>query len=278
MHTLYKLTFKSGKSYIGQTVSKMQTRFTQHRAAANRGSKLPVHCAWRAHGEPELQVIGSYDSHEELHQAEISAIASHGTLAPKGYNVGYGGETAPSKNPDVARKIAEKAKGRKHLDTSPWREATKARWENEESREKMLEGMRSCWTDEMRKAAGERSKARWEKRRSEGWVMPDSQKEKLSNRIVSDETRNKMSNAAKGKKKAPRSEGTCRKLSESVKKSWQDREHSEKRVKSIKAAWDDDARAVMGQKAAQTWADPEVRARRLAAMREAREKKRNQPD
>lgn len=278
MHTLYKLTFKSGKCYIGQTTRKVQTRFTQHRADANRGSKLPVHCAWRAHGEPDLQVIGLYDSHEDLHQAEIEAIASHNTLAPNGYNVGYGGETAPSKNPEVAKKIAEKAKGRKIADTSSLTNALKDRWQDEECRERMLEGMRACWTDEMRKAAGERSKARWEKRKSEGWQMPDSQKEKLRNKVVSAEARKKMSESAKGKKKAPRTEETCRKLSESVKNSWKNREHSEKRVESIKAAWDDDARAMMGRKAAQTWADPEVRARRLAAMQAAREKKRNQTD
>lgn len=236
MHTLYKLTFKSGKSYIGQTVRKMQTRFIQHRASANRGSLLPVHCAWRAHGEPDLQVIGSYESHEELHQAEIEAIVSHKTLAPNGYNISYGGDTAPSRNPDVAKKISERAKGRKHSDTSTMSAAVKARWEDEEGRKRMLEGMRNCWTDEMRKAAGERSKARWEKRKSEGWEMPDSTKSKLKKRVFSEETRKKMSESAKGKKKPNRKKETCDKLSVSTAESWKDPEIKARRSMAIRAA------------------------------------------
>lgn len=236
MHTLYKLTFKSGKSYIGQTVRKMQTRFAQHRASANRGSMLPVHCAWRAHGEPDLQVIGLYGTHEELHQAEIEAIASHSTLSPNGYNLGHGGETAPSKNSEVAKKISERAKGRKHEDTQTWSNAMKARWEDEESRARMLEGMRSCWTDEMRKAAGDRARARWERRKSEGWTMPEAQKEKLRQKVVSEETKQKMSAAAKGKKKAPRSEETRAKLSASSKKMWQDPEKRHAHGNAISSA------------------------------------------
>lgn len=237
MHTLYKLTFKSGKCYIGQTTRKMRTRFTQHRADANRGSKLPVHCAWRAHGEPDLQVIGSYDSHEELHQAEIEAIASHNTLAPNGYNVGFGGETSPAKNPDVAKKIAERAKGRKHSETSTWSNAVKTRWEDEESRDRMLNGMRASWdNEERRKAASERIKAMWAKRREEGWSMPESTKQKLAERKVSDETKAKMSAAAKGKKKAPRSEKTRAKLAEATAKAWKDPEASNARAEAIRTA------------------------------------------
>lgn len=236
MYILYKLTFKSGKSYIGQTVRKMQTRFYQHRADANRGSQLPVHCAWRAHGEPDLNVIGTYGSHAELHEAEIDAIASHNTLAPNGYNLGYGGETAPSKNPDVAKKIAEKATGRKIADTSTMSSAVKARWKNEESREKMLDGMKACWTDDMRKAAGERLKARWGDRKSEGWEMPESTRKKLAGRVFSDETKAKMSASAKARKREPRSKETCKKISLHVAQSWKDPEAKSKRSEAISKA------------------------------------------
>lgn len=236
MHTLYKLTFKSGKSYIGQTVRKMQTRYAQHRASANRGSMLPVHCAWRAHGEPDLQVIGLYGTHEELHQAEIEAIASHNTLSPNGYNLGHGGETAPSKNAEVAKKISERAKGRKHEDTQTWSNAVKARWEDAEGRARMLEGMRSCWTDEMRKAAGERSRARWEKRKSEGWTMPESQREKMSRKVVSEESRRKMSESAKARKRTPATDQTRAKLSAAKTKMWQDPEARAAHGKAISSA------------------------------------------
>lgn len=237
MRTLYKLTFKSGKSYIGQTVRKMHTRFTQHRAAANRGSMLPVHCAWRTHGDPELQIVGTFDTDEDLHKAEIDAISSHNTLAPNGYNLGHGGETAPSKNPEVAKKISARAKGRKHSDTSVWSDAVKARWEDGESREKMLEGMKSSWDDEdRRKAASDRIKAMWAKRREEGWSMPESTKLKLANKKVSDEARAKMSASAKGRKKAPRSEETRAKISENTSAAWRDPEARKARGDAIKTA------------------------------------------
>lgn len=237
MHTLYKLTFKSGKCYIGQTTRKVRIRFTQHRAAANRGSKLPVHCAWRAHGEPDLLVIGEFDSHEDLHLAEIEAIASHNTLSPNGYNVSFGGDTAPSKNPDVAKKISDRAKGRKHSETSTWSNAVKARWEDEGSRDRMLDGMRASWdNEERRKAASERIKAMWAKRKEEGWTMPESTKKKLADRKVSDDTKAKMSAAAKGKKKAPRSETTRGKLAEATAKAWKDPEASSARAEAIRVA------------------------------------------
>jgi len=239
MHTLYKLTFESGKSYIGQTVRTMNTRIAQHkRSAMNGGSPLPVHCAWRKHGAPSIEIIGEFETHEELHKAEIDAIANHNTLAPHGYNVCLGGETAPSKSPSVAAKISAKAIGRKATaeTIAILSSSSKSSWESPEYREKVSSGLKSAWTDDMRKAAGERSKARWEKRKAEGWVMPESQKKKLSDCIVTQETRQKMSAAAKGKKKAPRTDATRKKLSLSVAASWKDPEINEKRSAAISSA------------------------------------------
>lgn len=270
MHILYRLTFASGKSYIGQTVRTMNTRIGQHRRSAVNGkSLLPVHCAWRKYGEPLIEVIGEFDSPESLHKAEIDAIRDQSTLAPEGYNVGIGGETAPSKSPSVKAKISATSKGRVHsIEVKAFiAENSKNNWTNDEYREKVSSGLKASWTDEMRKAAGERSKARWEKRKLDGWVMPDSQKDKLKAKIVSEETRAKMSAAAKGKKKAPRSQATKDKLSESTKRAWQDKELSARRVRSIKSAWTDEARGKMSEKAADTWRDPEVRDRRIAAMK-----------
>src|SRR5258707_2123341 len=105
---IYRLTFASGKSYIGQTVRALETRMVAHRTQARRGSLLAVHCAWRAHGEPLIEVLGQYDNIEALHAAEITAIQECGTLSPGGYNVSYGGDTAPSTRPEVAAKISAK--------------------------------------------------------------------------------------------------------------------------------------------------------------------------
>src|SRR5512137_1465728 len=106
MYLLYKLVFASGKAYIGQTARTMSVRLAQHRTSVRNGSLLPVHCAWRKHGKPDITVVAEFNTQDELHAAEKAAIIAVGTLVPNGYNVAYGGETAPSKNPDVAAKIA----------------------------------------------------------------------------------------------------------------------------------------------------------------------------
>lgn len=273
MHILYKLVFASGKCYIGQTVRKMNTRISAHRQNAKHGSMLPVHCAWRKHGEPEVFVLAELQTQEELHSAEIDAISTMNTLVPNGYNLGIGGETAPSKNPVVAAKIANKANGRKYSDTSAWSESSKLMWKNEEYRKKVSDGLKAGWTDERRKGASERTKKFWDDRKAAGWVMPESTKQKLSSRTFSDESRQKMSASAKGKKKLPFTDTTKAKLSEATKKAWKDKDVTEKRIAAIKIAWNESARNSIGEKAKASWGDPEIRAKRIAAMKMSRQSK-----
>jgi hypothetical protein len=236
MHILYMLTFSNGKIYIGQTVRTMQTRLAQHRQSSRNGSKLPVHCAWRSHGEPVVKVLAEFGSPEELHAAEIATINALNTLCPNGYNLGRGGETAPSKNPDVAKKISESAQGRKYVDTTPWSKASTALWENDEYRKKVSDGLKAGWTEERKEIARKRIMAMWAKRKEEGWEMPESQKQKMRYKVFSPETRAKMSAASKGKPKGPRTEETGNKISKNVKESWKDPEIRAKRLAAMKAA------------------------------------------
>lgn len=255
MHSLYLLTFSSGKCYVGQTVRTMNLRLQQHRAAARRGSDLPVHCAWRKHGEPKVDVLGEYETHEALHLAEIEAIASLVTLAPDGYNVGLGGETSPAVSPQVADKISQSAKGRKHTDTAPWSEAVRKRWEDADARERMVNGARAAWTPERRAAAAERSLAQWEKRRAEGWKVSEERKAKLRGRVFSEETRAKMSDSAKrrgapkaaiaasaaaskGKKLGPYDAERIANVAAGVKAAWADPVKRERLMAARKAAWE----------------------------------------
>jgi hypothetical protein len=236
MCVLYKLTFKSGKSYIGQTVNSLEKRMSRHRAGVKAGSMLPVHCAWRVHGAPAVEVLGVYGSHDELHAAEVAAIAEHGTLAPGGYNLGLGGETSPSRNPEVAAKIGSKVRGQKRADTSLWKALTTARWESPEYRQKVSDGLKASWTDDMRAATSERSKALWEKRRRDGWVMPAEARQKLSERVISEETRQKLSEAAKGQVGRTKSAETRQKIAAKTAAQWQDPAIREKRRAALSAA------------------------------------------
>lgn len=112
MGELYRLDFASGKAYIGITRNTATERFNGHRYAARNSGKGVVYAAWRKHGEPRLTVLAIIESEADLLAAERSAIASHQTLHPHGYNLGPGGDVPPSMNPDVADKIRQRLKGR----------------------------------------------------------------------------------------------------------------------------------------------------------------------
>lgn len=233
---LYRLTFPNGKIYIGQTVRSMKTRLAQHRTAANRGSSLAVHCAWRKHGEPSVCIIDEYGSQEALHAAEIAAIQSEGSLSPNGYNVGLGGETAPSKSPEVRAKIGAKSKGRIPNTTEERSEIARKCWQSEEYRENQREAQRARWCDPSKRAEqSEKIKAAWGRRKAAGYTVSEATKAKLSSRPVSAETRAKMSAAAKARKRTPVSEETRRKLSERAKEAWQNPDVTTRRVAAIKA-------------------------------------------
>jgi group I intron endonuclease len=83
----------SGKCYIGQTVATVRRRWQIHSAAANGGSKLPLHCAIVKYGGECFVVteIATASTREELDRLEIAFIASRNTLVPAGYNVAAGG-------------------------------------------------------------------------------------------------------------------------------------------------------------------------------------------
>lgn len=242
MHILYKLVFASGKAYIGQTARNMSTRIAQHKRSVKSGSQLPVHCAWRKYGNPEITVVAEFETQDELHAAEKAAIIAVGTLAPQGYNVAYGGDTAPSKNPDVAAKIAEKATGRKYSDVSSWVVASTKRWKDDDYRKKVTESLKAAWTDEMRAERSVQIKETWKKPKTAGYVMSDETKQKLSY-SRSEETRAKMSAAAKARKRSLRDDSTKQKIA---------------------------------GKTASSWQDPVVRAKRLASMQMAREKRKQE--
>ena len=236
MHILYKLVFASGKAYIGQTARNMNTRIAQHKRSVKSGSQFPVHCAWRKYGEPAITVVAEFETQDELHAAEKAAIIAIGTLAPQGYNVAYGGESAPSKNPEVAAKIAAKATGRKFLNTTAWSDATSKLWQDDEYRLKVSEGLKASWTDEKRASRSEFIKDVWEKRKKAGYSMSEETKQKLAAYDRTPETRAKMSDSAKARKRTLFEDSTKQKIACKTASSWQNPVIREKRLASMQLA------------------------------------------
>lgn len=249
-YILYKLSFSSGKNYIGQTIKGMHSRMIRHKTAVNTGSMLAVHCAWRKYGEPEVEIIGKYKSQEDLNKAEIKAIKDFNTLTPNGYNISYGGDNAPSVNPVVAKKIGKKNKGliRSKKEKERMSKQALALWQTDEYRENVSKGLKSIWDDKRREETSKRMKRIWKEKKANGYEFPEHQREILKNKVVSEETRKKMSEAAKKRIRGPRSKETRKKISEITKESWQDPELKEKRTKAIKAAWTPEKRAAFAEK------------------------------
>ena len=136
MGILYLLTFANGKQYIGVTESDyVSRRMGQHRYQARRGSRLPIYCAWRAHGEPSIEVLGNF-SGPDLYAAEIEAIAAHKTQLPNGYNILAGGQRSPALCPDVQKKISEALSAR-YANDPALRDACRARLSDPERRKKI---------------------------------------------------------------------------------------------------------------------------------------------
>ena len=236
MHILYKLVFASGKAYIGQTARNMNTRIAQHKRSVKSNSQLPVHCAWRKYGEPEITVVAEFETQDELHAAEKAAIIAIGTLAPQGYNVAYGGESAPSKNPEVAAKIAAKATGRKYADVSSWVDASTQRWKDADYRKKVSDGLKATWTDEKRASRSMQTKLAWKERTESGYVMAETTKQKLAAYERTPETRAKMSDSAKARKRTLFEDSTKQKIACKTVSSWQNPVIREKRLASMQLA------------------------------------------
>lgn len=93
---IYKITnILNGKMYIGQTISKVSTRWSQHIHAAfkNRSNSL-IALAIKKYGKESFNVetIEICDHIEQLNIREQELIKQHNTLSPNGYNLDSGGK------------------------------------------------------------------------------------------------------------------------------------------------------------------------------------------
>lgn len=229
---IYKLTFASGKVYIGQTIKTVEHRFNHHRNCMSAGSKIPVHAAWRKHGEPTVECLGQYPDLVALNAAEVAAIAAHGSIAPGGYNIALGGDNNGTSHPLARAKMSASSTGKVATDETRAKvaAASKAHWEDPAYREKVLTGVAASFTPERRASMSEVAK-----RVHTGRKKSPEHVAKMKARIVSAETRAKMSAAAKGKPKAPRSEETKAKLAANTKAFWADPARAAERAAQIAA-------------------------------------------
>lgn len=101
----YLITNKiNGKQYVGQTKRSLTARFIGH---CEKGSAL--HSAIQKYGKAsfDLRELGTYDSLEDLNNAEQYFIDYFNCITPNGYNLTSGGEGGYIRTQETKDKISK---------------------------------------------------------------------------------------------------------------------------------------------------------------------------
>lgn len=109
---IYKVTnIINGHFYLGQTKTKLSSRWSKHKQDARQGKGWILAAAIRKHGVEvfAVSVLEEHDSKEALNAAEVQLIAE---LKPQ-YNACAGGGGLGSPTAEVRKKISNAVKGRK---------------------------------------------------------------------------------------------------------------------------------------------------------------------
>lgn len=121
---IYLITNKiNGKRYIGQTINKLSTRWSQHVGCAKRKRVEPLAKSIQKYGREnfEIKVLTRCGSLEDMNHREQYYIKLFKTLCPNGYNVQLGGNNRKMSE-DTKKKLSVAKMGKK---TGPFTEEHK---------------------------------------------------------------------------------------------------------------------------------------------------------
>jgi group I intron endonuclease len=228
---VYKATcLVTGRAYIGITMRDLNERRDEHIEAARK--LLPASLLSRAikkHGAENFTfvvLIGGLTK-DEAYDAEREMIATHGTLAPAGYNKTTGGEAFPGWNHVDEVKAQLSKKGRALWSDPDYRERMLLSFQGRVLPESHIEHLRAL-------AAAKKGKPR-------SAAATEKSRAALMGHAVSEETRAKISAAGKGKHK------------------WSDerKARQSERIRQLHVEGRyDSASAGRSEKAVKRWADP----------------------
>ena len=168
MGFIYKLTFPSEKSYIGQTIQTIEKRFQAHQYASKC---VAVRNAIKKYGWENVKKEWYEIPDEDLNFYEEMLVALLGTLSPGGYNLREGGGSTGKFSDESKQKISEANLGRTHT---------------EESKQKIGDAR-------IGKTLSEDTKQKMSKAKS-------GEKHPMYGKMLSEETKKKMSEAQTGEK------------------------------------------------------------------------------
>lgn len=195
MGVLYRLTFSSGKAYIGITRRSLSSRMVEHRkrlSGCRPNEKFAVYEAWRKYGEPIAEILAVLEDHD-LAAAEIEAIKHFRTLSPHGYNLTLGGDGVRT-----GREISEATREK-------LRQANLGKKQSPETKNKRAAALKGKTpSEETRRKIGEKNKINsLGKTHSAATRALISTLSKGRTHTVSDEAKAKMRAAKLGKPQTP---------------------------------------------------------------------------
>lgn len=219
---VYLLTFTSGKKYVGQTIRTMAARMGGHKARQKVNKSAALYVEWAEYGAPKVDILEKCSTLDSLHECEKKWIKIENTIWPSGLNFAEGGLSSASKHAETAKRIGLAARGRKASDATKEKvaEASRIHWQNPEYRSKVAKGVAESFTDERKANLSEATKKSWDEKTKSGWKMSQETKDKISRRVITDEQRQKMSESAKKRVRAPRSQETKDKIAAKTKAFW----------------------------------------------------------
>lgn len=218
---VYRLIFPNGKSYVGQTVVSLRTRWRQHVGYARRGSLVPVARAIAKYGAENITVEELYYG-GRLTEMEQKCIKFFNTLVPNGYNLTAGGETG-TKLEIVKRKqsVALKRYIQEHPDSRKnFSAQMRSRWADPEWRARTISAQKKGRSEGGQALRIQRIKAAWVKRKERGWTMPL-------------EARERMAKKCRGIKRSPEFRA---RVSDNMRQRWQDPAYRERLLQKRRAA------------------------------------------
>lgn len=130
----------SRKRYVGVTNS-IERRRAEYRRKANAGAQWPIHRAIRKYGDQMKFRILFTETGEGARQRALEAEAFLVDFGDFDLNAAPGGQESPSTWADVAKKISVATKARMSTPEAKARvsEQSKARWKDQDFRQKMRE-------------------------------------------------------------------------------------------------------------------------------------------
>ena len=148
------------KVYVGQTTKSLEERIKNHRNSMVSGGTTHLYNAMRKYGWDKFHfhTIAYADDQETLNELEEYFIKKYDSTNHRiGYNILPGtsyrfASGAPMKNPEIAKRVTDKLRGRKGAKRSEeskknMRVAAKKSWENADSRRQNISNIMKTYME-----------------------------------------------------------------------------------------------------------------------------------